>query len=205
MNIRQPELLRQAKEAMIRTFGWPIGIVLDRGDIRPRPKTDGIVAEVAINEPDDRQSYDYLAIKKDGALLLLKSIFEDERRPEEIFFNTRIVRITETLLYIARLYSGLNVPTDTYYQVAIRHAGLEGRVLSNSSRAGRPRPSADSIASEYEVYTEVDMTIEQTESNLVELVERFTQPLFVIFNFFELDRANLEVIVNEFVKKGVVI
>ena len=199
VDVPQGELLRRAREAQIETFGWPIGIVLDREGLRPRPTTDGIVAEVVIQEPNRRNSYDYWAIRKDGDFYLLKSIFEDERQENVIFFNTRIVRITETLLYATRLYSGLKVPRDAHYLVGIRHGGLKGRVLSTSSIARRFPPSGDRVSGENEVYSELDTTIEHTESNLIELVERFTQPLFVVFNFFELSRSVLEDIVNKFV------
>jgi hypothetical protein len=200
VNVLQSELLRQARQAQIETFGWPIAVVLDRDELRPRPTTDGIVAEISIEEADRRKSYDYWTLSKNGDFYLLKSIFEDERKENTIFFNTRIVRITETLLYAARLYSGLNVPRDARYFVGIRHGGLKGRVLSTSSIARRFPPSADKVASENEVYSEVETTIEQTETQLVELVEQYTQPLFILFNFFELNRGVLKEIVDKYVQ-----
>lgn len=198
LNVAQGELLRQAEAAQIHTFGWPIGIVLDREGARPKPTTDDIVAEIVIKDIEKRESYDYWAIRKDGAFYLLKSLFEDQRRPGHIFFNTRIVRITETLLYAARLYAGLKVPPDYRYLVGIRHGGLKDRVLSTSSIARRFPPHGK-ISSVEEVYNEVETTIEKTESNPVDLVQSFTEPLFVVFNFFELNRAVLEEIVNKYV------
>lgn len=200
INVQQGELLRQARQAQIETFGWPIALVLDREDLSPKPTIDGIVAEVIVQEPDRRNSYDYWMLRKNGDFYLLKSIFEDERKENTIFFNTRIVRITETLLYSARLYSGLNVPRDAHYIIWMRHGGLKGRLLSTSSIARRFPPPGDRVSIENEVYNEVETTIEQTESKLVELVERFTQPLFIVFNFFELNRSVLEEIVNKFVE-----
>jgi len=72
-------------------------------------------------------------------------------------------------------------------------------VFFPSSIARRFPPSGDRVSGENEVYSELDTTIEHTESNLIDLVERFTQPLFVVFNFFELSRSVLEDIVNKFV------
>jgi hypothetical protein len=201
INVLQSELLNKARQAQIKTFGWSIGIVLSRDELKPRPTTDGITTEVAIQDADrGRQSYDYWTLSKNGDFYLLKSIFEDERRENTIFFNTRIVRITETLLYAARLYSGLDIARDVHYLIGIRHGGLKGRVLSVSSIARRDPLSSDSVSSEDEVYSEIETTIEQTESQLVELVEKFTQPLFVVFNFFELKRDVLAEIVNKFVE-----
>jgi len=194
LNVAQGELFRVADQAQIHTFGWPIGVVLNREDAHPTPKADGIVAEIAGKSVS---TYDYWAIRKDGAFYLLKSLFEDERGSEQIFFNTRIVRITETLLYCVRLYSGLKVPPDSRIVIGIRHGGLKGRLLS-ATRTMFFHYNGKS--SENEVYTEVETTLEKIESDLVDLVQRFTQPLFVVFDFFELDRKVLEDIVNNFVK-----
>lgn len=198
VNVLQSELLRQARQAQIETFGWPIGLVPDREGLNPKPTSDGIVAEVTIQEPNRRKSYDYWSLRKNGDFYLLKSIFEDERQENTIFFNTRIVRITETLMYAARLYSGLNVPKDARYLVGIRHGGLKDRVLSTSSVARRLPPPPDKVSSENEVYSEIETTIEQTQTQLVDVVEKFTQPLFVLFNFFEVSKSVLEEIVNKF-------
>ena len=198
-NIPQGELLRIAEQAEIRTFGWPIGVRLsNREEYRPRPRTDGIVAEIDIRHRMDGEStYDYWTIRKDGAFYLLKSLFEDMRKPGHIFFNTRIVRITETLLYATRLYSGFKIPSDSRILIGIRHGGLKERILSaagNNRELDYKRKSTED-----EVYTEVETTLEKLESDLVDLVQRFTQPLFVVFDFFELSRNVLEDIVNNFV------
>jgi len=194
LNITQGELLRVADQAQINTFGWPIGVVLHNvEEYRPRPTTDGIVAEIAT---EGRLTYDYWAIRKDGTFYLLKSLFEDTREQGYIFFNTRIVRITEALLYSIRLYSGLKVPPDSRLLVGIRHGGLKDRGLS---AAGRFLFNYNRKSKEDETYAEVETTLGKIESDLVDLVQRFTQPLFVLFDFFELDRKVLEDIVNNFV------
>lgn len=204
LNVAQGELLRQAESAQIDTFGWPIGVVINREGLRPIPRTDGIAAEIAINEGDIHSGYDYWAIRKDGAFYLLKSLFEDERKQGHLFFNTRIARITETLLYCVRLYSGLGVPLDSRILIGIRHGGLKGRVLSTSSIARRFPPPSSSISTEDEVYSEVGTTLEKIESDLVDVVQEFTQPLFVVFNFFELDKKVLGDIVNSYVAGEVI-
>lgn len=198
-NISQGELLRIAEQAEVHTFGWPIGIGLsNREEYRPRPRTDGIVAEIDIKDRIDGEStYDYWTIRKDGTFYLLKSLFEDMRKPGHIFFNTRVVRITETLLYAARLYSGFKIPSDSRVLIGIRHGGLKGRILS---AAGNNRElSYERKSTEDEVYTEIETTLEKVESELVDLVQKFTQPLFVVFDFFEISRDVLENIVNDFV------
>jgi len=194
LSISQGELLRVAEKATINTFGWPIGVVLkNRDEYRPRPTTDGIVANI-----DTGDHYDYWAIKKDGAFYLLKSLFEDTRKPGSLFFNTRIVRITETLLYAVRLYSGFNVPINSRIVIGIKHGGLKDRLLVSSSFSRELDYERKSI--EDEVYTEIDTTLEKLESELPSHVETFIKPLFILFDYFELSRSVLEEIVNKFVE-----
>ncbi|MEK6564576.1 MAG: hypothetical protein AABZ65_06080 [Candidatus Omnitrophota bacterium] len=193
LNISQNELLRVADEATIHTFGWPIGVVLNNNDsYRPRPKTDGIVADI-----DTGDHYDYWTIRKDGAFYLLKSLFEDARKPGHLFFNTRIVRITETLLYAVRLYTGLNVAQNSRIVIKIKHGGLKDRLLVSSSFSRELSWDRKSI--EDEASTEIDTTIEKLESGLPDHVEAFIKPLFVLFDYFDLSRNVLEDIVNKFV------
>jgi len=194
LNISQGELLKSAEKANIHTFGWPIGVVLNRRDeYRPRPRTDGIVAD--INTGDH---YDYWAIRKDGAFYLLKSLFEDTKNSNVIFFDTRIIRITETLLYAVRLYSSFKIPPNSKIMIGIRHSGLKNRVLASANPLRDWR--IEHKSSEDEVYTEIDTTLEKIESNLVDNVEEFTKQLFIIFDYFELSKSVLEEIVNNFVE-----
>jgi len=193
LNVSQAELLRAADQAQIHTFGWPIGVVLNSGEKRPKPVTDGIFAEIKSTLSD---SYDYWAIRSDGTFYLCKSLFEDQKSSGLIFFNTRIVRITETLLYLDRLYSSLKVLSNTHILIAIEHGGLKDRVLAATpNRLMLERRQSK----EGEVCTEVETTIDEIRSNLTNIVEKFTQPLFVVFDFFELDKKVLEQIVNDFV------
>lgn len=194
LNISQGELLKNAEKATINTFGWPIGVVLNRRDeYRPRPKTNRIVANI-----DTGDHYDYWTIRKDGAFYLLKSLFEDVKNSDAIFFDIRIIRITETLLYAVRLYSGFGIPPNSRIIIGIKHSGLKDRVLISANPARDIREGRES--SEDEVYTEIDTTIEGIESNLVEFVGRFIEELFIIFDYFELNKSVLEEIVNNFVE-----
>ena len=117
---------------------------------------------------------------------------------ETICINTRIVRITETLLYAVRFYSNFNIPPSSRIIIGIKHSGLKNRVLI-SSNSDRDDPR-ERKSSEDEVYTEIDTTIEGIESNLVNNVEEFTKQLFIIFDYFELKKSVLEEIVNKFVE-----
>lgn len=200
LNIPQGELLQVAKQAQIDTFGWPLGVVNDeKKEYYPKPKTDGIVAEVNIKD-EEEGSYDYWTIRRDGAFYLLKSLFEDEtHKSEYIFFNTRIVRITEALLYAVRLYSALKVPLDSRIVIKIRHRGLKNRNLTATGNRRLSFHPKFLKSNEDEVSVEVETTLEKIEVDLVNLVNEFVKQLFVIFNFYEVNKAVLEDIVNKFV------
>jgi len=193
INVSQVQLLQAAHSSQIHTFGWPIGVVLNsKEEFRPKPKADGIVAEIV---PEDR-GYDYWTIRKDGSYFLLKSLFEDARQPNSLFFNTRIVRITEALLYAVRLYTSLNVPSDSRLLIGFRHGGLKGRIMTATPNR---MLGIHHKAIEDEVYTEVDTAIDKVEPDLVALVEKITTPLFIVFDFFQIEKSILEEIVNNFV------
>jgi hypothetical protein len=47
-----------------------------------------------------------------GDFYLLQSLFEDDRDSNAIFFNSRLIRVTESLMFAANLYEALGVPGD---------------------------------------------------------------------------------------------
>ena len=108
----QIELLNAVRRSEIKTFGWPIGVLLEnREEFKPRPIADGIVAEVAITQGlmSDRPSYDLWSLRSSGDFYLLQSLFEDQRSESKLFFDSRVVRVTESLMFCANLYENLGV------------------------------------------------------------------------------------------------
>lgn len=136
LNVELSELLEAASDTAIHTFGWPIGLVLSREEFRPKPyahnNTKGLKA--IYEGPDGR--FDYWTLDVNGDYYILATLFEDERKENRIFFDTRTVRITETFLRTAKLYLKLNVPLEQEMECKIEHGGLAGRVLAaaNPSR-----------------------------------------------------------------------
>jgi ppGpp synthetase/RelA/SpoT-type nucleotidyltranferase len=209
LNIDKKVLRDSAQKSTIRTFGWPIGVFLDnRKEYAPKVDLNSIHAEISIKEQDwfnsqkERISYDYWAIHQSASFYLLKSLFEDQRKPTHIFFNTRIVRITEVLKYINNLYSFLNVPTNSQIEIFIKHGGLKGRVL-NSSTWNREL-FRDYKTNTDEVPTTILTSLKEIESDIVNAVEKFTKPLFEQFEFFKLDKKVLEDIVINYINGKVV-
>ncbi len=186
---------------MVHTFGWPIAVVLDRDEYRPRPTGEGIRARIATTRTwtAEESSYDYWELRVNGDFYLCHSLFEDQKgRPDQLFFNTRIIRITEGVLYCARLFERLGVAPDHEVNMRIVHDGISGRVLTSSS-PGRSlsmpyQTSADTATSL------TTFPLGSVGERLVEIVKELTAPLFELFDFFQLGDEVYEEIVNRFVE-----
>lgn len=200
INKSQAELLSAAKASQIRTFGWPIGLVATREDFSPRPHPDGIRAQISIEKSlmDGRPSYDYWALRSNGDFYLLQSLFEDSRDEKKIFFNTRIVRVTESLMFASNLYTALGVAPETRLGIRVTHRGLAGRQLTSAggNRFVWPSPPTEADESKSEIVLAVGSIME----TIVDDVRRLTAPLFVLFNFQEFNEAVYRDIVERFVK-----
>ncbi|KQC14060.1 MAG: hypothetical protein APR63_06280 [Desulfuromonas sp. SDB] len=193
LDIPHRELLEAAYNSQIKTFGWPIGCVLnDQKQNRPRARANGIYAEI---ENDDRKSFDYWTLRKDGTFYSLISLYEDTRKFGYLSLNIRTARITETLLYAQKLYSAFKVPRDAPIRIGIRHGGLKDRILTAIDKRYLHR---NYTSSEDSIYNEIETNLNAMDDNLVILVEKFIQPLMFIFDFFHVDRKALSHIVDNF-------
>jgi len=200
INKSQLELLNAAKASEIRTFGWPIGVVMTKDEYRPRPYPDGIRAEISIDKSafSGRPSYDYWALRSNGDFYLLQSLFEDDRGEKKIFFNTRIVRATESLMFASNLYGNLGVAPETRLSVRVTHRGLAGRELTSAgiNRVLWPSPATQADESKSEIVVAVG-SISET---IVDDVRRLLAPLFMLFDFREFGEGIYRDIVTRFVK-----
>ena len=196
LNKSQVELLNAVRASQIQTFGWPIGVLLESPKFRPRPLGHGISAE--IEGSGDRVSYDYWAVGKNGDFYLLQSVFEDTRDREALFFNTRIVRVTETLMFASRLYGALGAAPDAKMSVRFRHGGLSGRTLKSASP--NRQLSVEGKAHEELSETETVIVLGDIKSALVDEVQRVCAPMFMLFDFQEFSREVYADIVRRFEK-----
>lgn len=190
----QIELLNAMRKSEIKTFGWPIGVTIEnRDEFRPKPYADGIRAEIFSK---DHKSYDYWAVRKTGDFYLLQSLFEDTRAKDQLFFNTRIVRIAESLLFAGNLYANLGAPEETQFSVRITHRGLRGRQLgtSNPNRMLMLARTSSEDASE----TELVLTLGKIRAELVQEVQKISEPLFLLFDFEKFEDKIYEDIVRRF-------
>ncbi|MDQ2915061.1 MAG: toll/interleukin-1 receptor domain-containing protein [Chloroflexota bacterium] len=193
----QLELLNAVRKAEIRTFGWPIGIILEnREEYRPRPITEGVVAEVAISEKSlsGKPSYDYWMARNNGDFYLLQTLFEDERAESVLFFDTRIVRVTEAFLFLAGFYETLGAAPESRVTVGIAHHGLQGRTLTSAGQRHVFPRTTTALRSE----SQISDTEAGLRANLTDHVMRVLEPMFMLFDFTTFARPIYEDIVTKF-------
>jgi TIR domain-containing protein len=196
----QLELLNAVRKSEIHTFGWPIGVTLEnRDEYKPRPYGDGIRAEVAIakEELSGRESYDYWAARRNGDFYLLQNLFEDMRGEKLMFFNTRIVRVTEALMFASNLYANLGASPEANISVRVSHRGLAGRTLGS---AGSNRRLIPKLCHESTSESEIVVALGKMKASLVDDVRRIVEPLFMLFEFQEFYESVYTDIVRRFEK-----
>lgn len=194
----QMELLTAVRASQIKTFGWPIGIVLDGNDeFRPRPFKDGIRAEVKLAKDAmlGRPSYDFWSLATNGDFYLLQSLFEDARAKDVVYFNTRIVRVAESLMFVGRLYEQLGAAPETRYTVRVSHEGLAGRILSSAGGRRLVRPTK---CLENGIETEITVVLQSHKQTLASDVRHLLSPLFMLFEFTDFAESIYEDIVRKF-------
>lgn len=191
------ELYDAAKQSTVPTFGWPIGIFLEqRPECKPQPGSDGIKAEIAIKDKEwPHESYDFWAIKKDGALFILKSLFESSRKPGNLFFDTRIIRVTEVFMYAHNLYSKLGLDKDDKIVFEIKHVGIKGLAMGVAGNR--------LLFSNYKNYSNqnestsgcIKITMEELDKETPKLVGTVVNPLFEVFDWFKVGEEIIKEIV----------
>jgi hypothetical protein len=188
----QRELLSAAKQAQIRLTGWPIGIVLDDNELRPRPTSDGILAIVTANVPSSspfpRRRFDYWTLSRGGDFYTLRSLTEDQldedRARKILFFDIRIVRAMEALLHCASLYKSLGTDPNAQVELRIRYGGLRDRELRSYnfrwSYGGRNLQDSEVLIEP------VRFRLGAIDADTVSLVKKLCAPLFMLFDYTEI-------------------
>lgn len=195
LNIYQNILLDNADYSQIHVFGWPIGVVFKNNpELKPKPKTDGIVSEV--DESPVSQSYDYNYFRKNGQIFISKSLFEETHFKDSIIPDVRIRRTTELLLFISRFYTRCNLPLNEKIRISVKYFGLMGNRISFTNRG---ISLIQRISNENESSIEITTTIAEIEKKLPELVKELVMNIFVLFDYYEPEFDYLKTIVDQFV------
>ena len=184
----QKELLAAAEAAQLRYTGRPVGVVIHRRELSPRPTTDGIEARIPLN--DDIWE-DYWYFKNDGRYFFSRIFQEDHEEtpftssvghPERaLWFDIQILRIAETLLHSAELYHQLEIAPDEPYLLSVTHRGLEGREFYTSTpsrHVSRGRVSQEDVAE-----WQREVTQDLVKASVKDLTHEIANQLFVLFDF----------------------
>ncbi len=194
VEVFQNKLLEIAEKATIHTFGWPIGVVLS--SIPPKPFKDGIRAIISTDH-----SFDYWSLRKDGHYYLLASLFEDKKDKSKCFFDTRIMRITESFMFCEHLFRGLGFPNTEEIKITIKHGGMKGRLLS----AANPNRmlSIKRVSVEDEIETVVIEKLDDILPKIKTLVYKTAEDLFMMFDYFVPNKGVLDEIVSNYQKGSI--
>lgn len=195
----QIELLDAVEKSNIKTFGWPIAVVIAGNDkYKPRPLGDGVSAEIAIEKDGimGRESYDLWSARKNGDFYTIQNLFEDQRGDSHaIYFNTRIVRVAEAILFAADFYDRLGVPSDTKVSLRVSHTGLKGRVLS---AVGNRHVFGGKTSHVDEADSEVVSLLSDMKDSTAQVVRKICSPMFMLFDFAEFEPQIYDDIVGRF-------
>jgi cellulose biosynthesis protein BcsQ len=200
------ELLSAATRARVPQSGWPIGVVLDnRAEFRPKPTNDGILAKIDTPPPfEPGRILDYWTLNKTGDFYTLVTLAEDRliksRHLRPIFFDTRIICAAEALLHCANLYRLLGFEPHADIELRVQYGGLSDRTLTAASAGRRNFPQYKNLLEDEVTITPITFRLGAVETEMVDLVKKLCEPLFIIFDFAEFADEIYQQIVTDFVR-----
>jgi hypothetical protein len=169
----------------VRRTGWPIGAYLTGSNQRPYPQQDGIRAEY---NPTDYLKVDYWYAKNKGEFYFARNLESDSGNGKDkprtsLYFDTLIWRIAESLEHCLAYYKGLEIDEGERVKIKLSLDGLTGRSLSawNQMRALTLRHY---VCESDRATWEMEITLDELEKQLDELIYDATRKLLVMFNFF---------------------
>ena len=176
----------------IKLSGWPLFLDIQVSGWSPQPHEDFVEAWLGGPAYDGRRNgesnhCDFWRASRDGKLYTIRGYFEDERgnTPGAVVYNTfPILHIGEGLLFASRFAETFEeVDQIAFY---CRFTRLKGRYLD-----WPPWYSASSLPRVYTSNTDEipltgQITQQQVQDNLAEVLHPLLQRLYEKFNFYEL-------------------
>jgi hypothetical protein len=189
------KLKEKFENTFLNNSQWPIGYLNKLIDIYP--KNDGIFFEIKDYLSNNLYLYGY--IREDGAFYLIHSLREDAKEHfKYISCKLRIDRIVKALLFSIRFYQKLNINPNSYLVVGIKHGGLKDRcIVPDLVDVRFHDPTL--VSTEDESYYEEKLILNKIEEQLSEIVERFSNKLFKLFNFYQVDKKYIDEIVKKII------
>jgi hypothetical protein len=180
------ELLLAAQKSVCRNTGWPIGVVLTKRELSPKPVSNGIRAVIAATTLVGR--FDFWSLERRGYFYLLRRLEEDSDTRVEpgayLYFDTRIWRIAEVLLHCTYLYHALDLPPETEIRIQIAHRGLQGRKIKAADPI-RSISMSGRMSHENESQWVKSVPLGTIQPNIENLVEEISSELFMLFEFWK--------------------
>lgn len=200
------KLLEIARRSQCRNTGWPIGVVLEKPEDRPISLSNGIHARISptfltVDNIDIRE-FDYWALSNRGHFFFVRThddghLQNKAGRQSVISFGVVIWRISEILCYASNLSDELTLREKDKIGLDLYYEGLKGRVLL-SGHHKRPYDvvSGPSVENTFEKHLELGVA--DIMPKLKDYVYHVTSALFELFDFYKLDRATSDSIVDDF-------
>jgi len=206
-----PTLLKIARNSECHNTGWPIGVILERPEYKPKPTNNGIrtVIKTVRSITTDVQEFDYWALNNRGHFFFMRSNEEDVHRPPKsandprvMLFDTTIFRISEILSYSSNLSSELNLKQNDKIRLTLSYEGLKDRVLS-SSDMWQSILLQGKKGTLNEFNKELELQVMEIMPKLKDFVYQIAVELFGSFDFYEPEKTTVDSIVDKFLKSRV--
>jgi len=199
------ELYKIAKDSVVKLEKYPYNQLkrtmptgwyveqYDNKNLFPKPGTNNIFFE--LNGPS---RYQYWNLRAGGAFYNLTDFFEDTNKDEGygkyFYFDTRVRRILDSILYIANLYSNFGLPINSRILIRISHGGLKDRDLQNFHRTMHHERICHF---DEPITTEFQTTIKEIREKHYELVYRVINQVVFYFENYELTLEKIKIDVNK--------
>jgi MinD-like ATPase involved in chromosome partitioning or flagellar assembly len=196
----QGDLLAAARQAQTAS-GWPAGMALNGGDA-PKAMNDGIVASFSggARFSSDRR-FVYWTLAKNGDFYTLASLLEDKQYPNSdvLWLDGCIRHTAEALDHCVDLYKALGVEPNAHIEIAIRYRGMRGRTLRREPPSMPPAQAHTNSLEDEVPIPPVVFRLGDIDSQMLHLVKKLCEPLFVLFDFASFKDEIYEKIVSDFV------
>jgi hypothetical protein len=205
----QPLSLTKLRDALMasvgRETGWPVWWWPQTADARPRIVENGIECLLANGTFSDPSHSDYWRASPDPVLFLLRGYEDDGQKQFDpgtrLDFLLPIWRTGECLLHASRFAAniGFRAAPVTF---RMTWEGLHARHLSSWANERYFAPDATRVAEENSVSSEIETRADRIQDQLPELVQLLLQPLYLVFDFFEVPMQTIEAELAEMQKRS---
>lgn len=194
------DLSKSMDKSAIHTFGWPIAAVLHNSKESPKPISNGIESKF-----EHKGHREFWRLMRTGEFYFIGELFENNRKTDSIFLDTRVHRITETLLRIGRLFKELGVEDNEEISIIIKHGNLKNKILAAANPARvffiKRKCNVNEVSSNIKICLKDIFNPE----DLKEIVYSIVRELAEMFDMFNPDKAFFtDPIVDAFLKGKII-